>query len=268
MSLPSASSTTRQRRPLQQRLLRLGKANLERQTRVPDRVARSGARAAVVAADQDLVGSALGHAGGDGADAGLADQLDRHARAGVGVLKIEDKLRQVLDGVDVVVRRRRNQADAGRGLTDLGDPGIDLLAGQVAALSGLGALGHLDLNLEGAAQVAARHAKARACHLLDGGILGVTVGQRGLATRSSPPSPELERPCRRFMAMAMHSCASLLMEPYVMAPVLKRRTMLSAGSTSSSETGVRPLALKSSRSRRRTARPVRCRRALYSLKVS
>ena len=53
----------------------------------------------------------------------------------------------------------------------------------MAALAGLGALGHLDLNLEGAAQVAARHAKARACHLLDGGVLGVTVSQRGLATR-------------------------------------------------------------------------------------
>ena len=168
---------------MQQRLLGLGKAKLQRQTRVPDRVARSGTRAAIVAADQDLVGSALGHAGGDGADAGLADQLDRHACAGIGVLKIEDQLCQVLDGVNIVVRRRRDQADAGRGLTDLGNPGIDLLAGQVAALAGLGALGHLDLNLEGAAQVAARHAKARARHLLDGRVLGVAVGQRGLATR-------------------------------------------------------------------------------------
>ena len=82
-----------------------------------------------------------------------------------------------------MVRRRRDQADTGRGLTDLGDPGVDLLAGQVAALAGLGALGHLNLNLKGAAQIAARHAKARTCHLFDGGVLGVTVGQRGLATR-------------------------------------------------------------------------------------
>ena len=136
-----------------------------------------------MAADQNLVGGTLGHAGSNGADAGLADQLDRHARTGVSVLKVEDELRQVLDGVDVVVRRRRDQADAGRGLTDLGDPGVDLLAGQVATLAGLGALGHLDLNLEGAAQVAARHAKARTCYLLDRGVLGVAVSQRGLATR-------------------------------------------------------------------------------------
>ena len=168
---------------MQQRLLGLGKAKLQRQTRMPDRVACSGTRAAIVAADQDLVGSALGHTGGDGSDTGLADQLDRHARAGVGVLKVKDQLCQVLDRVNIVVRRRRDQADAGRGLTDLGNPGVDLLAGQVATLAGLGALGHLDLNLEGAAQVAARHAKACACHLLDRGVLGVAVGQRGLATR-------------------------------------------------------------------------------------
>ena len=124
-----------------------------------------------MAADQDLVGSALGHTGGDGADAGLADQLDRHACAGVGVLKVKDQLCQVLDRVNIVVRRRRDQADTGCGLTDLGNPRVDLLAGQVTALAGLGALGHLDLNLEGAAQVTARHAKARTCHLLDGGIL-------------------------------------------------------------------------------------------------
>ena len=82
-----------------------------------------------------------------------------------------------------MVRRRRDQADAGRGLTDLGNPRVDLLAGQVATLARLGALGHLDLNLKGAAQVAARHAKARTCHLFDRGVLGVTVGQRGLAAR-------------------------------------------------------------------------------------
>ena len=40
----------------------------------------------------------------------------------------------------------------------------------------------------------------------------------------------------RFIAMASVSCASLLMEPYDMAPVTKRVTMFRAGSTSSSGT--------------------------------
>ena len=56
---------------------------------------------------------------------------------------------------------------------------------------------------------------------------------------SSPPSPVLLLPPIRFMAMASVSCASLLIEPYDMAPVLKRFRIASIGSTSSSGTGLR-----------------------------
>ena len=161
---------------LHQRLLGLGKAELKRQARMPNGVARRGAGASVVAADQDLVGSALGHAGSDGAHAGLADQLDADARAGIGALEVKDKLCQVLDGVDVVVGWGRDEADTGGRTAHLGDPGIYLLAGQVAALAGLGALCHLDLDFRGACKVAAGDAKASVRHLLDGGVLGIAVG--------------------------------------------------------------------------------------------
>src|SRR5262249_2256221 len=57
---------------------------------------------------------------------------------------------------------------------------------------------------------------------------------------SSPPSPVLDRPPRRFIAIARVSCASAEMEPYDMAPVANRLTISLAGSTSSSGTGVRP----------------------------
>ena len=100
-----------------------------------------------MARDQNLVGSALGNAGGDGSHARFAHEFDAHARMGVGALEVEDELGQVLDGVDVVVRRRRDEADAGRRLSDLGDPRVDLLAGQVAAFAGFRALRHLDLDL-------------------------------------------------------------------------------------------------------------------------
>ncbi len=42
----------------------------------------------------------------------------------------------------------------------------------------------------------------------------------------------------RFMAMARVSCASLLMEPNDIAPVVKRFTISWAGSTSSIATGL------------------------------
>ena len=130
-----------------QRLVRLGEAELPRQAGVLDRGQRRGAGAAVVTADQHDVRVRLGHAGGDRADADFGHQLHADARVAVGVLQVVDQLRQVLDRIDVVMRRRRDQPDAGRRVPRLGDPRIHLRAGQLAAFAGLGALRHLDLQL-------------------------------------------------------------------------------------------------------------------------
>ena len=54
---------------------------------------------------------------------------------------------------------------------------------------------------------------------------------------SSPPSPVLLFAPMRFIAIASVSCASLLIEPNDMAPVVKRLTISLAGSTSSSGIG-------------------------------
>ena len=108
---------------------------------------RRRAGAAVVARDQHDVGVRLRDAGGDRADAGDRDELHVNARLRVRVLQVVDELRQVLDRIDVVVRRRRDQADAGRRVAHLRDPRIDLVAGQLTAFAGLGALRHLDLQI-------------------------------------------------------------------------------------------------------------------------
>src|SRR4029079_10706750 len=47
-------------------------------------------------------------------------------------------------------------------------------------------------------------------------------GKRWKRSGSSPPSPGLLLPALRFIGIASVSCASLLIEPYDMAPVLKR----------------------------------------------
>ena len=54
---------------------------------------------------------------------------------------------------------------------------------------------------------------------------------------SSPPSPVLDLPPMRFIAIARVVCASRLIEPKLIAPVAKRLTISAAGSTSSSGTG-------------------------------
>jgi len=93
----------------------------------------------------------------------------------VGVLEVVDELGEILDGVDVVVRRRRDEADTRGRVAGLGDPRVDLATGELAAFAGLGALGHLDLELAGAGQVLAGHAEAAGGDLLDGGVLGVAL---------------------------------------------------------------------------------------------
>ena len=149
-----------------QHLLGFSQAELPRQAGVLDGRQRARAGAAVVAGDQHHVGVRLGDAGGDGADTDFGHELHVDARVAVGVLQIVNQLRQIFDRVDVVVRRRRNQADAGRGVTHLGDPRINLVAGQLAALAGLGALRHLDLQVGAVHQVMAGDAEASRGHLL------------------------------------------------------------------------------------------------------
>jgi hypothetical protein len=61
----------------------------------------------------------------------------------------------------------RDEPDARRRVADAADVLVDLVAGQLAALAGLGALGHLDLQLVGVDQVVDRHAEAAGGHLLD-----------------------------------------------------------------------------------------------------
>ncbi len=165
---PSTCTAMRARRPIQhQRLMRLGEADLPRAAGVLDRGERRGARAAVIARDRHMIGAALGDAGGDRADADFGDELHRDIGARIDVLQIEDQLRQILDRINVVMRRRRDEADARRRMAHLGDHRIDLVAGQLSAFAGLCALRHLDLDHVGIDEIFRRHAETPRRHLLD-----------------------------------------------------------------------------------------------------
>ena len=120
-----------------------------------------------------MVGLGFGHACGHRAHADFRHQLDRDRRTVVDVLQVVDQLGQILDRVDVMVGRGRNQPDARHRAAQLGDVLGDLVAGQLAALAGLGALGHLDLDLVGAREVFGAHAETARGHLFDARAHGV-----------------------------------------------------------------------------------------------
>ena len=151
----------------QQGLLRLGEAELPGGAGVLEGVQRARAGAAVVPGDQHDVGVGLGHARRDRAHPEAGDQLDVDARGGVRGLRVVDQLGEVLDRVDVVVRRRGDEPDARGRVAGPRDPGVDLLGRELTSLAGLRPLRHLDLDVAGEGQVLAGHAEASGGDLLD-----------------------------------------------------------------------------------------------------
>lgn len=68
---------------------------------------RSRARTSVISGNQDNLGACLCNAGGYRAHAGLGNQFDRDVGVLIGIFQIVNQLRQVLNGVNIVVGRRR-----------------------------------------------------------------------------------------------------------------------------------------------------------------
>ena len=206
-----------------------------------------------MAGDQDHVGLGLGDACRDGADAGARHQLHADLGGRVDLLQVIDQLRQILDRIDVVMRRRRDQRDAGRRVAQLGDLHRDLEAGQLSAFAGLGALRDLDLDLAAIDQVFGGDAEPARGDLLDRGIDVVAVRFGLKCVGSSPPSPESDLAPIRFMAMVRVLCASADSAPSDMPGVTKCLRISVMLSTSSIEM-LLPVGTKSSRSRMRDRR--------------
>ncbi len=150
-----------------QRLLRLGEPDLPRDAGVEDRGERGGSGSAVVARDENVVGTRFRDARCDSSDADLRNELHGDARLRIRAAQVVDQLLQILDRVDVVMRRRRDQADPGRRHPHARDVAVDLVAGELAAFAGLRALRHLDLELVGVREVVRVDAEAARRDLLD-----------------------------------------------------------------------------------------------------
>ena len=126
-------------------------------------------------ANQNNVRVGFGHASSDGPDAGLGYELHADAGAGVHLLQVVDELGQILDRINVVVRRGADQLDTGLSAAQAGNDALHLHAGKLAAFAGLGALGHLDFQFLGAGKIFRCHAETAAGDLLDLAIAPIAI---------------------------------------------------------------------------------------------
>src|SRR5712692_3855272 len=109
----------------------------------------------------------LSHASRDGSYPDSRDQLDAYARLRVYLVQVIDQLCKVLDAVNVVMRRRRDQRNVRRGVAQLRDERRYFGRWKLSALAGLGPLRHLDLQFFGAHKVLGCDAETSRGHLLD-----------------------------------------------------------------------------------------------------
>ena len=167
---------------LDQRMVRLRDTELPRETRMVDRGHRCCTGTSIVAGHEDDLCAGLRNTTRDGADAVLRNELDGDRGTAVRVLQVIDQLCQILDAVDIVVRWRGNERHTRGRETGLGNPRIDLLTRQVAALTRLRALRHLDLDLDGGVEVGTGYTETAGRNLLDSRIPLGTETVRMLTT--------------------------------------------------------------------------------------
>jgi len=126
-------------------------------------------------ADQDHVRLSFGHTGSNRSNAYLGNQLDRDPRLRIGILQVKYQLRQILDGIDIMMRRGRDQHNPRSGMPHLGDRLVDFMSRQLTAFTRLGALRHFDLKLAGVGQIIDRDTEPGRCDLFDRTFLGIAV---------------------------------------------------------------------------------------------
>ena len=130
--------------------------------------------------DHDVIRLGLGNACGNGAHTNLRHQFHTDIGFGVHVFQVVNELRQVFDGIDIMVGRWRNQAHTRHRITQLTNVFGHFTARQLATFARLGALCHFDLDLIGTDQVFCCDAESTRGHLLDARTQGIAIAQGGV----------------------------------------------------------------------------------------
>mmetsp|Transcript_54993 Transcript_54993/g.128327 ORF Transcript_54993/g.128327 Transcript_54993/m.128327 type:complete len:302 (-) Transcript_54993:2443-3348(-) len=122
-----------------------------------------------------MISLALHHARGDDSDPQARHKLHGNPGCWIGILKVLDQLRDILNRIHVVVRWWRDQSDTRSSFPCFRNLSDDLIARQLSTLARLCSLRQFDLQLLGVCQVLCSHAEAARGHLFDLGAEGVTA---------------------------------------------------------------------------------------------
>ena len=117
--------------------------------------------------DLDDVGACFCDADCDGANVVDGHQLDAYGDARIDRLEIVDELGEILNRIDVMVRRGTDQIVSGFTVANFGDLASHLFAHQLAAFAWFGALGHLDLQFLTVDEVFGVDTESPTCNLPD-----------------------------------------------------------------------------------------------------
>ena len=128
-----------------------------------------------MSADKHNVSMALGHASGDGANTNFRNQFHVDPGVGVDVFQVMYQLCQVFNGINIMVGRRRDQFNPRCGLTHPSNIFINLMAGQLSTLAGLGTLGHLNLEVGSIDQIVGSYTEPTGGDLFNGAAARITV---------------------------------------------------------------------------------------------
>ena len=158
-----------------QDLMRLCQAHLPWQTRIFNRGRGASTRATIMARDQDDIRLCLSDTRRNRANARRGHQFHGHFGAWVDLLEIIDQLRQILDGIDVVMRWRRDQRHAFGRMTQARNQICHLHARQLTTFTRLGTLCNLDFQLLAMVQIFRCNTKATRCDLFDLSAWVVTI---------------------------------------------------------------------------------------------
>src|SRR5439155_8220641 len=127
----------------------------------------------------------------DSAHAGFRDELHADTCGRIHLLEVVNQLRQILDRIDVVMWRRRDQGYADDRVPQSRDEIGDLVPRQLAAFTGLRALRDLDLELVRPDEVRRRHAEAAGGDLFDPVVGAIAVRTRDVGGRVLAAFPRI-----------------------------------------------------------------------------